>query len=288
MSERFAAEDSYLSYFAVEHRLRSMVPCCRKSILCYPELPKEWHVIHKMIYLLGYQVTNDYKGKFDLAINWEDTTVRSHYAELFGIARRLAVINLQCSDISKTRVDRVLREVFGYGLAVNPLSFDGLCVRKSEKNFAHDGRVIQCPVLFMEKGYVYQRVVDNTVEQSFVKDIRIPVIGDKIPFVYLKYRAIDQRFSAINTRVCVVGSRKVLTKMEQENIILFSRRMGLDYGELDAARDNKDGQLYIFDVNNTPSGPPNHISRWGYARALRSLSTAFEKSFGIRSRTKLI
>ena len=56
--------------------------------------------------------------------------------------------------------------------------------------------------------------------------------------------------------------------------------MGFDYGELDMARDQKDGRLYILDANNTPT-----IRYAGYSLKekewiLKQLSQAFETAFG--------
>src|SRR4051812_32608081 len=43
-------------------------------------------------------------------------------------------INGRCRDISKRTVQRVFAEVFGYPLAIDPLTHQGLCVRKPNLN----------------------------------------------------------------------------------------------------------------------------------------------------------
>ena len=53
----------------------------------------------------------------------------------------------------------------------------------------------------------------------------------------------------------------------------------VEYGEIDAVRDRSSGQLYIVDVNPTPFGPPNHIDRRGYYRAIARMADAFQRAF---------
>ena len=62
---------------------------------------------------------------------------------------------------------------------------------------------------------------------------------------------------------------------KKEKILLFCRRMGLDYGELDMLRDREDGRLYIVDVNNTPFGPPHGLPKAHAADAVRTLAENF-------------
>ena len=52
--------------------------------------------------------------------------------------------------------------------------------------------------------------------------------------------------------------------------------MHLDYGELDVLRNRDDGLLYIVDVNPTPWGPPNHLSRQETAHAIRGMAREFQ------------
>jgi hypothetical protein len=55
--------------------------------------------------------------------------------------------------------------------------------------------------------------------------------------------------------------------------------MGLEFGELDILRDNLSQKIYILDVNNTPSGPPNHIKKGDYWKALDLIKVTIVKNF---------
>ena len=89
-------------------------------------------------------------------------------------------INGDCTDISKSRVDAAMRRVFGYGAEIDPTTHEGMCVRKSEVNTAHDGRIVQCPTE-PEPGYVYQRLVDTQVGHDEVEEWRVVKVGSKVP-----------------------------------------------------------------------------------------------------------
>jgi len=72
-------------------------------------------------------------------------------------------LNAGATDISKSRVQRVFHEVFGYSLEVDPTTHRGPMVCKAETNAVHDGRIVEGPIDRPEAGAVYQVVVDNTV-----------------------------------------------------------------------------------------------------------------------------
>jgi hypothetical protein len=190
------------------------------------------------------------------------------------------VLNLRCKDISKRRVDQVHQAVFGYSLTVDPLTHTGLCVKKSDNNCAHDGIVLQCPVTETDQQAVYQIVINNQVSNDYVEDIRVPIIGsNEIRFCYKKYRHIQDRFSNENIFVELCEADTVFSAEENKLLLHFCRCMGLDYGELDVLRDVDTRKLYVVDVNNTPSGPPNHLDDEDVRRALERLSEGFVSSF---------
>jgi hypothetical protein len=107
----------------------------------------------------------------------------------------------------------------------------------------------------------------------------VPILGNSIPFVYLKRRSIEIRFSNANIAASVTTTRNVLGDDEVADILRFCREIGFDYGELDVLRDNDDGLIWIVDANNTPAGPPNGLSRAETDFALRELALAFRREF---------
>ena len=224
----------------------------RKTILFYPEKPKYLHSAYVVCYMLGYRITRNPKRKAEAVIRFEDVTKSSSGETLRALAERMPVINLQCDDISKIKVEKEFQEVFGYGMAVDPETYTGVCVQKSDENAKHDGKVISCPMR-PESGYIYQKLIDNTVGGEAV-DIRVIIFKERIPFVVLRYKNLDDRFN-LTTHIAIKDPEEILSADEIEKIHAFCRRMGMDYGELDILRDNQDGRIYIVDANKTPSGP---------------------------------
>jgi hypothetical protein len=57
----------------------------------------------------------------------------------------------------------------------------------------------------------------------------------------------------------IVPATAHLSEQECQDIIMYCRRIGLEYGEIDILRSDDDGKIYIIDVNNTPWWPPNKL-----------------------------
>ena len=232
----------------------------KKRILFYPNFPYKKATLYQICLLLGYDVTNDPHRKFDLAIKWQ------RYATFFNNDSVLSelsqqnnnIINFNCQDVSKEYTNKVFKEVFGYNLGVDPLTYTGKCVAKSNLNAQHDGKIIDCPITKVESGVVYQKLVDNEVQQNAVLDYRVPIFKQKIPLVYKylkKNQTTEQRFYGYPSLISVelVETEEVFSQDEIDQIISFCQNMELDYGELDILRDKQDQRIYIVDANNTPS-----------------------------------
>lgn len=230
----------------------------RPRILCYPELPGPGSVFYKLCLHQGYAVTNDPSASVDAAIKWRDATYTPTDETLHTLATQLPVLNLRLTDISKGHVGAVFSDVFGYDLAVDPETYVGPILRKSEENAAHDGVVMEGPLREpASDAYVYQRLINN-VHDGQTTDLRVPIFGTRIPFVRVKYRPVDKRFDhAGQSQVGdeVRSAEDVFRKEEQEHILALCQAMGLDYGELDVLRDRETDRIYVVDVNSTPTGP---------------------------------
>jgi hypothetical protein len=248
------------------------------TVAFYPELPWARAAVFKICHVLGLPMTRSL-DRADLVVHWEDVTRRPARPELARAAARRPVLNVRCADISKRKVEEVHVAVFGYGIHIDPRAHHGACVRKSDANAAHDGVIVTCPSVSVDSGYVYQRVIDNTTADGYVRDIRVPIFGTIIPFCYVKRRPLEQRFSKDNTTVELVSADAVLSSDEQAHVLRFSAEMGLDYGELDVLRDNGDGRIYVVDVNNTPDGPPNHLPPAVADAAIERMAATFERVF---------
>ena len=275
-----------MKYFKalLKYRLRFMYLFIKngfrfKTICFYPEYPHKNTIIFKTCKLWGYNITTNLNRKCNLVINWENTTFRKKYPELKEINQKNKVLNILCKDISKKYVDFVFKQVFGYQLTIKPLKYKVKCVKKSDINAQKDGEIINCPVKKPDNNYVYLKLLNNQINENLVQDIRTPVYNSKIPFVYLRNRLIKNRFINTNENVILAEVRDIFSKQEIKKIILFCKKIGLDFGELDILRNRDDGKIYIVDVNTTPWGPPNHITKNGYKIALKKLGQTFYDTY---------
>ena len=250
----------------------------KKVILFYPMKPHMWHVIYLICNSLGYVITNDPRARFDLAMAFEDTTVREKDRTLSDLLKTYTVLNGHCDDISKARVNKVFAESFGYGTTIDPRTYWDVYVKKIDTNGLHQAELLDKPSE-PEKGFVYQKLIDSQMDKDSVLDIRTFIFGDSIPFTLYRKHSVHDRFRDGTIVAWRVDTDKAFTREEQASIIRFCKAFGLDYGELDILRDNKDGKIYVVDVNNTPSGPrPGvHMKKEDYELFVAELSAAFEK-----------
>jgi hypothetical protein len=226
-----------------------------KTILFYPDYPFRKAEICKILSMTDYNITNNPEQGFDAVFFWRDATVRQPDQFLKTLRRKFPVINYDCTDISKERVDQVFSEVFGYSSLLEPRQYVGQCVRKSNQNGLHDGKIITCPVGQPEEGYIYQLLIDNLTPDGLALDYRVPVFGDTIPFLLLRYKSLTNRFDH-TVRAVLADPADIFSPAERKQILAFCRKIGLEYGELDILRHRPDGRIFIVDANNTPSSPP--------------------------------
>lgn len=260
-----------------------------RTVLFYPEFPLFKTEINRVLGHSRYNITNNPRLPFDLVVAWEDKTFRGSYPLLDELAREYPVVNLDCRDISKRRVDEVFRQVFGYSLNIDPTRYRGPCVRKSNLNARHkETEILQCPIERPDAGSVYQRLLDNALDDRVVCDFRVQIYGRAIPFLNLRYKPLEKRFFG-DIKAEIRETAELLTPEEVEKLLTLASLMGLDYGEIDTIRDNEDGRLYVVDVNNTPYTPPKDagLSRRDRRLARRLGLRAFEDAFlsrpGVRS-----
>jgi len=245
----------------------------RARVAFFPLHPRTYYAIWPVCHLADVQIVRPDENP-DLLFYFEDAAFRT--APLAPPSDR-PVFNGDCIDIRKSRVTAAFEEVFGYSLAVDPTAHHGPAVAKSENNGVHDGRIVHCPLPAAEPGQVYQRLVENTFDGRDYVDIRTPVVGGAIPFVYLKRRTADGRFTNDNRAVELADPKALYTDDEIARIGDFARAMRLDFGGLDVLRDRNDGRLYIVDVNKTDMGPPTALPGRQKLRAMRLLADAFAK-----------
>ncbi len=226
----------------------------RHRIGFYPGVPKPWYKIWNITRFMGLRYCEDIQA-CDVLFYFEDTTESPLDTDFIGVPNKRA-LNAYCTDISKDRVARTFEDVFGYSLTVDPTTYHGKAVRKSERNAAHDGLIVECPIPAREDGMAYQRLIENSYDGRTVQDIRVAVVGSQIPLVYIKERDITHRFANSNSSARLCDTADALTDEEVRQILAFTARMGLDFGGLDVLRDRASGKIFIVDVNKTCMGPP--------------------------------
>ena len=239
----------------------------------FPMKPKPWYKIWNITKWMGLKYSDDF-SECDALFYFEDTTIGAVKSDEFDTANK-RVLNGACTDISKARVESVFEKVFGYGLGVDPTTYEGPVVQKSEENAAHDGKIIECPIDERAENTSYQRFIENCYDGKMVEDIRVPVVGGKIPLVYLKRRPTEIRFANDNTECVLVETAEALSETEVEQVVAFAREMGLDFGGLDVLRDQHSGKIYVVDVNKTDMGPPIPLKLTEKITALTRLGRAF-------------
>lgn len=187
----------------------------------------------------------------DVVIAWQDATFRDGAR---GLPR--GAINDGCRDISKRRVAELQRAAFGYGADPDESTVE--IVEKSDENGRHDGEVRAVPS--GRPGRVIQRLIDNRLGPDLVMDLRVTVMGTRIPTAIARYRPVWDRFGARSDEVLAAlhAPEEVLSPAEQAGLIRFCRLAGADYADLDVLRDAS-GALFVVDLNTTPLAAPDHL-----------------------------
>lgn len=249
------------------------------TILCYPQLPQWYHMLYIVSCYGGYALTKNPKAKHDLAFAFEDVTVKNIDETRKQLQRNIRLINGHSVDISKQRVSTVFKEVFGYDLSIDPRTYSGVFVEKSDSNATHDGVIHRTPIEPKE-GFVYQKFIDATYDDATTRELRVMIYNLSIPFVLARFRPVTERFKKVLRTECVTVE-SVLSEVEVNQILEFCRRFGLEYGELDVLRDRDDERLYIVDVNDTAGGPLSGIDLEPaeYRRGIMRHVVAFENAY---------
>lgn len=253
----------FLERVGKELRFRKAVKASKREhgqpqfILVHPDWPSKRASIMAYADALGWVVTNRKEtsvrlsGHLRIQLAFDDRTEKRQ--------AQPGMWNGHCLDISKSTLDRHHRDVFGYGLAVDPTAHAGPMLEKSEGNAVHDGREILGPLTQnqVQPGKVYQRILDNRTEQGLYEDLRVVIIDGLLPVVYRKRKSEEVRYTNETAEVDLAQSPKnVLSGAEIGQILALSSKMRAEFAELDVLRDRADQRIYCVDLNPTPYGPP--------------------------------
>jgi len=219
----------------------------RPAIWFAPDRPHPRYIVRAAATRAGIRIART-QGKADAAFFFDDATRSAPMPPPHALN-----FNFRCTDISKSRVAEVFEAVFGYPLAIDPETWSGEAVEKSEENGAHDGRIVTCPRP-PAPGKVYQRLIDTIGEDGCARDLRTQCIGGQVVIVWVKRRAAAARFLPPNLSAVSRPPRQIFSEAELGLIARFVRAMGADWCALDVLRD-RDGRIYVVDVNKTDAGP---------------------------------
>jgi hypothetical protein len=252
----------------VKHGFRS------KTIIFYPQRPSSLHVAWKLCHILGYRMTTNPAAKAVAAIHFRDRTTKAVDSRLAALGRSRRVINIGCTDVSKSRVEQAFVTTFGYSSHIDPRIYNGRYVKKGETNALHNGEILDGPHE-PEAGVVYQRFIESELRDGWYVEYRVPVFDNNIPFIMLKWRPLNDPFQRFALAEAIEKST-VITPEDETKLLAVCREMGLDYAELDVKRDAKDGKLYVLDINDTPSGIHPRWGKYHYFTSLHHMAAGFK------------
>ncbi len=168
-------------------------------------------------------------------------------------------INHRRVKIDKARVNDVFEQVFHYPIGVDPRYHSGLAIRKVLGHQQH-GHIVPCPRA-IENERVYQKLVTNHPKESWLEEWRIDLFGNSCLVTRKQLDKDANGFPGPERRAGAftfdVPIEDAFTDPEILRLALFARKIGLEYGSLDALRD-LDGRLYIIDAT-TVTACPNPI-----------------------------
>ena len=258
------------------------------KILFYPALPRPWdYSIISMIHYLGYSIAKSVEHPFDFGIMWDDETFIKPTKELLDIAKSKLILNINCHDISKVRVDQLMKEICGYGSLIDPKTFTGKCIKKYDENGKGGGEIIDCPIaeLIPEDGSIYQQFIETNPAGPQL-EYRVPIVMGTIPILFEVYKdnpeEVQGKLISNQHKHSITPKEvgEIFSTKEQEQILLFCNKLGFDIGELDILRCTDTGRMHIIDANKTPTYFSWINAYWKPAdkrRAVASVSEAWEQ-----------
>lgn len=243
----------------------------RPTVAFYPDKPRPWYFIWPVIHVAGAKLITETE-RADIVFHFDDSTTSTTALPRTRPGARL--VNFGCQDISKSRVAAAFGAAAGYDLTVDPRTYRGRMVEKSELNAAHDGRIIEGPQDPVP-GKTYQRLIDNEIAGGLVEDLRCCIVGGTPAIVFRKRRALERRFMNENVEIVLDTPANCYTADEIAVIQRFAASIGLDWGGIDVLRDRVSGRIFVVDANKTDMGPPVAMKLGYKLRATRRMARAF-------------
>lgn len=270
-------------YFFVQtwRTWRTLTGHKRPTMAFYPDKARPWYFIWSVMHVSGAKLVED-TATADIVMHFDDSTECQPVMPQVKPGAHL--LNFGCNDISKSRVSAAFEKASGESLSVDPTTFKGRMVEKSEMNAAHDGRILEGPLEAPVEGKSYQRLIDNEIPGGLVEDLRCCLVGGKPVVVFRKRRPLERRFLNENVEVLLDEPRNCYSPDEIRVIEAFAAEIGLDWGGVDVLRDRATGKIFIVDANKTDMGPPVALKLGAKLRATRRMARAFAERFATKKR----
>jgi len=253
----------------------------------YPQRPGTWSKTHLVLRHLGWEYgtaeDHDIRGLFSNRSLDKNGVILDRKGRRTGETTTVLpqTINGRCTDVRKSRIDKVFAAIFGYSSLVDPATHD--CVEKTEI------QAIKSAIRKVPRGtarrrdFVYQRNIDTRNGKGQWVDFRCLLVGHRIHGVIVKRKG-HWVFGDDKAAMEVVPASHVFSKEEIEDIERMSFHFGCDFADLDVLRDRKTRRIYVVDVNYTAHR--NSVARIGQtegparqAEFMRNYSRRFELVF---------
>ena len=233
-------------------------------ILFYPDKLRGFARAKVLCDRAGIPYTESMNDPFTIVYN-NDYSVYRNNLVIEKLKESYPVINGRLKDVSKEKVNNVHMDIFGYDMAIDPETFRGSYVRKTNLQGDKSGKVFRLPQK-REPGYVYHKLIDN-VEGGFRIDYRVHVIDGEIVWIRKKWKRQIIGPGVVRSEI------SDLKKSEKRKILEYCEAIGLDFGELDVLKDEK---IYIVDVNDIPGIRADFVKQPHYKKELRVLTDKFK------------
>jgi len=227
------------------------------KILLYPDTHHKRYKITKLklfVELLGIDLADGIEDDYDVLLYWSYHKFKRKLDEfLLEESKKRHIINLGGWDTTKTYNEEVMMKAFGYNTVIDPATYQGRMLEKSEIQGAHS--MVEIGNRKRKKdNYIYVKLLDNRTSDNMVRDYRVYVCNNNITLVIIKDRSIDDRFKGTAESVIKTcdSPKDVFSDDEIRKIGLFCKIYDTEFTELDVIRDN-DGRLYVVDNNNMPA-----------------------------------
>jgi hypothetical protein len=181
---------------------------------------------------------NDINKPYDLHIFWSPTKTKIKPDSI--TLEYPNVINRGCYDVTKYRVNEIYNDI-----SINPETHKGICVAKLDRQCSHDKhKLVECPTK-KEKGYVYQKFIEDKDENGNYIYYRI-MYADGIKLIVKRKKKSIFITDSVSSEIVPVDS--IFNKEQEEDFNNKCKNFGVDYAEIDVMLDN--GVPIVVDVNN--------------------------------------